>query len=100
MVSILALFYLATVLATFYKIRQFFPNHLATLLTTFLLFPSNDVFCHLVIWSFSNYIKMTYTKNNFIWAFLYKREVAVVLRRMQVRRAPFSQITVRCVLIR
>jgi hypothetical protein len=32
MVSNLALFYLATYLATFQKIGQFFPNHLVTLL--------------------------------------------------------------------
>jgi hypothetical protein len=32
MVSILALFYLATYLTTFQKIGQFFPNHLITLL--------------------------------------------------------------------
>ncbi len=31
MVSNLALFYLATYLATFQKIGQFFPNHLVTL---------------------------------------------------------------------
>jgi hypothetical protein len=34
MVSNLALFCLATVLATFQKIGQFFPNHLVTMLVT------------------------------------------------------------------
>jgi hypothetical protein len=33
MVSNLALFYLATYLATFQKIGRFFPNHLVTLVT-------------------------------------------------------------------
>ncbi len=33
MVSNLALFYLATYLATFQKIGQYFPNHLVTLVT-------------------------------------------------------------------